>query len=243
MIEIPNFPKKPVSVIALGDEFHVVADALRNRGIEVISIPKFSSLPRYEKCHADLRIHHLGSKDLMLYKEDKFLAKILSDKGFNLYFAKRNLSGKYPESAGLNALRIGNILLCNEKAIDPNLKAEAKKRSLEIIHTNQGYSRCASCIVSEKAVITSDVSIFNSLKNRVDALLIKGGHIRLSDTYDGMIGGASFMIDKNLIAFCGNIKAHPDFKNIEKFLEKYGVSYVCLTDEMLTDVGTAVILK
>ncbi len=243
MIEIPNLPDKKVSLAALGEEFADVSFALKNRGIEVISVPIEPSFSRYEKGHADLRIHHLGGSDVMLYKEDEILYKTLSEKGFNVIFAKRSLSGMYPECAGLNALRIGNILLCGEKSIDPALKSEAESRNIEIIYTAQGYSRCAACVVSENAVITSDPAIFSSLEGRVDVLKITKGNIRLADTYDGMIGGASFMIDKNLLAFCGDIKAHPDFEIIEKFLKKHGVDYVCLTKEKLMDVGTAVVLK
>lgn len=243
MIEIPNLPDKKVSLAALGEEFLNISTALKNRGVEVISVTGSSLFSRYEKCHADLRVHHLGGRDVMLYKEDDDLCKTLRNKGFNVIFAQRNLSGEYPECAGLNALRIGNTLLCGEKSLDPALKKQAEARKLEIIYTAQGYSRCAACVVSENAVITSDPSIFSALNGRVEVLKILQGHICLADTYDGMIGGASFMIDKNLIAFCGDIKAHPDFEGIEKFLTKHGVNYVCLSNEMLTDVGTAVLLK
>ena len=243
MIEIPNLPNKKVSLAALGEEFEDIGSALKNRGVEVISVPILPLYSRYEKSHADLRIHHLGGKDIMLYKEDEVLYKALSDKGFNIHFAKRSLSGMYPECAGLNALRIGNILLCSEKSIDPELKREAEKQNLEIIYTAQGYSRCAAAIVSENAVITSDPSIYSALEGRVDVLKISKGHIRLADTCDGMIGGASFMIDKDLLTFCGDIKAHPDFESIGKFLEKHGVDYICLTNKKLQDIGTAVVLK
>lgn len=243
MIEIPNLPKKKVSIVALGEEFLQIADALENNSVDVIRVSISPVLPRYERSHADLRIHHLGKSDVVIYKEDEELCKSLEDRGFNIHFAQRKLTGKYPECAGLNALRIGNILVCGEKAIDPVLKKEAGDRGLEIVYTSQGYSRCAACIVSENAVITSDPSIYSALSGRVDVLKITSGHIRLADTYDGMIGGASLMLDENLIAFCGNIKAHPDFENIEKFLKKHGVNYICLSDEMLEDVGTAVVLK
>ena len=243
MIEIPNLPDKKMCLVALGEEFADIASALENRGVEVVSVLNEPLFSRYEKCHADLRIHHLGGRDIMLYKEDIGLYNILSDKGFNVIFAERSLSGKYPQCAGLNALRIGNILLCAEKAIDPALKREAENRNLEIVYNAQGYSRCAACVVSENAVITSDPAVFSALSGRVDVLKIEKGHIRLADTYDGMIGGASFMIDKNLLAFCGDIKAHPDFENIKNFLSKHSVNYVCLTGEILQDVGTAVLLK
>lgn len=243
MIEIPNLPDKKVSLVALGEEFADIASALENWGVEVVSVLNEPLFSHYEKCHADLRIHHLGGKDIMLYKDDLDLYNAISDKGFNVIFAERSLSGKYPQCAGLNALRVGSILLCNEKSIDPALKRQAEKRNLEIIYTAQGYSRCAACVVSENAVITSDPAVFSALSGRVDVLKIEKGHIRLADTYDGMIGGASFMIDKNLLAFCGDIKAHPDFENIKNFLSKHSVNFVCLTDGMLEDVGTAVLLK
>ena len=97
--------------------------------------------------------------------------------------------------------------------------------------------------MNENAVITSDVSVYRALADKMSVLLISSGNISLADTDEGMIGGSSFLIDKNKLAFCGNIELHPDYIRIKEFLESQNTEYICLTQDRLVDIGTAVILK
>jgi hypothetical protein len=59
----------------------------------------------------------------------------------------------------------------------------------------------------------------------------------------GFIGGASGLISPNLLAFAGDITAHPDFDKIEKFLFKNGINIKILDDGPLMDIGTITIIK
>lgn len=242
-ISAPNLPKGRVSLAVVGEEYPEIIADLAKMDIEVISVSAAEDFAKYERSHPDLRLHHLGGKDVMIYREDTELCKALSSKGFSVVFAERKRQKTYPYCAGLNALRIGDILLCNEKAIDPALKKEAENRGLELVFCKQGYSRCATCLVNEKAVITSDPSVYSALKDKIDVLKIKAGHIRLADTYDGMIGGCSAMMGETLLAFCGDIEKHPDFNIIKNFLLKHSVKYVCLNKNELIDVGTIIGLE
>ncbi len=242
-IETPNLPKGKVCLAAVGEEYPQIISALKKRGIETIVVSKDMRLERYERSHPDLRLCHLGRSDVMIYREDKALLEPLSKKGFTVLFAENEIYAKYPRCAALNTLRIGNIFVCNKKAIDGALYREAQKRGLEIVFSSQGYSRCAACVVSENAVITADPAIYSALKDKIDVLKISAGHIRLADTYDGMIGGCSAMIGESLLAFCGDIEKHPDFKEIQKFLCKNAVKYICLSKDELVDVGTIIPLK
>lgn len=240
---LPNLPKGEVCLAAVGEEFSGISNAMRGLGIEVISVKIAPRLARFERSHPDMRIHHLEKDQVMVYREDKELVCALSQKGFSVCFAERQLADNYPLCAGLNACRIGNILVCNQKAIDPALRAFARQKGIELVFNRQGYARCAVCVVSENAAITSDPSVYSALKDRIDVLKISAGHIRLADTYDGMIGGCSGMIGENLLAFCGNIETHPDYKEIQLFLSKHKVRYVCLNNDELVDVGSLIPLK
>lgn len=242
-IEIPNLPKGRVCLAAVGEEYPEIISALKKQGIETIVVLKDMRFERYERSHPDLRLCHLGGNDVMIYREDKAIFEALSKKGFNVLFAENEICAKYPKCAALNALRIGNIFVCNKKAVDSELCRQAQKRGLELVVTNQGYSRCAACVVSENAAITSDPAIYSALKDKIDVLKISAGHIRLADTYDGMIGGCSAMIGERLLAFYGDIEKHPDFEIIQKFLCKHDVKYICLSKDELIDVGTVIPLK
>ena len=239
----PNFPQNKVTFALVGQEYREITDALKKLSIYVIEIKKNNLFPSMEACHADLRAHHLGGNEIVVYKEDTELASALRDRGFFVYEAENELCGSYPKSASLNAARIGNILLCNAKNLDGAILKYAQQNSLKIVDCKQGYSRCATCIVSKNAVITSDKSVYKSLSPYLDVLLISQGSIGLGNTQDGLIGGASALIDKNTLAFCGNIKPHPDYESIEKFLKKHNVTAVCLTNERLLDIGSIIVLE
>ncbi len=242
-VETPNLPKGDVCLAAVGEEFESVISALNIMGIETICVSKDLRLEHYERSHPDLRLFHFGSKEIMIYSEDKALKEALEKQGFDILYADNEIEAKYPRCAALNALRIGKYLVCNKKSVDSALLFEAEKRGLEIVYSNQGYSRCAVCVVSDTAAITSDPSMYSALKDKIDVLKISTGHIRLADTYDGMIGGCSFMIGERQLAFCGDIEKHPDFDKIHKFLQDCNVGYTCLFRDELIDIGTVIPLK
>lgn len=242
-IEIPNLPQSTVSLFAVAEGFDTLSNALKELGTELIYVKKDSVFELCESNHPDMHIHHLGGKKVMLYREDEYLVKDFQQRGFEVLCAAEEKCGKYPKSAAFNACRIGNLLLCNEKALDRNLRLYAEQNGIEIVPCRQGYARCSTCVVSENAVITSDLSVARSLKGRVDVLEISKGQIKLGSTYDGFIGGCSSMIDKKTLAFFGDVTRHSDYINIKSFLENHSVSLFTLGSGLLTDVGTFIPLK
>ena len=242
-IEIPNLPQKRVTLFAVADCYPELSKALCSLGAEVISVKKDGVFEPRESNHPDMHMHHLGGNKIAVYREDTELVNCLSDKGFELVFAAGQKKREYPNCAALNACRIGNILLCNEKAVDKSVQEFAEKIGLKTVNCRQGYSRCAVCIVSDYAVITSDPSVCRALDGKIDVLKISAGHIRLGNCNDGMLGGCSGMIDKNKLAFFGDITRHPDFEKIAEFLDKHSVTPVCLGSGELTDVGTIIPLE
>ncbi len=242
-IEMPNLPKSKVSLFAVMDGFDALSSALKNLGAELIYVKKDNVFEPRESNHPDMHIHHLGGNKIMLYGDDTYLREEFIKKGFEVILAADRKSGQYPKSAALNALRIGNMLLCNLKSIDSNLHIFAEKNGIEVIACRQGYARCSTCIVSENAVITSDPSVAKALKGRVEVLEISRGQIKLGNGYDGFIGGASSMIDKYTLAFFGDITEHSDYINIKSFLSNHSVLPVNLIGGELIDVGTIIPLK
>ncbi len=239
----PNFPQNKVTLALVGEEYKEIINALKTLSVEVIEVKKNHAFPSMENCHADLRAHHLGGKEVVVYKEDSELAYALKQRGFLVYEAENELCGTYPIRASLNAARIGDILLCGAKNLDGTILKYAQQNALKIIDCKQGYSRCATCIVSENAVITADKSVYKALSPHLDVLLISQGAIRLGESMDGLLGGASALIDKHTLAFCGDIKTHPDYEKIEKFLKKHKINAVSLTNGPLLDVGSIIVLE
>ena len=79
--------------------------------------------------------------------------------------------------------------------------------------------------------------IYTLMYYYIDVLKISAGHIML-DGYDyGFIGGCCGKISSGAIAFCGDLKTHPDSDNICGFLGNYGIKAVSLGSGQLYDTG------
>ena len=69
-------------------------------------------------------------------------------------------------------------------------------------------------------------------------LEIRPGYIELEGFYYGIIGGASFKLSADELAFTGRLDAHSDFGAIMDFLAGRGVGATFLTGETAFDVGS-----
>lgn len=242
-VKSPNLPDGDVKTVVIGKEFVSISKALNSMGIKTVLHEKDETFPLCEQSHPDLHICHLEDNKILMYREDEYLSNELKECGFSVMFSQNAKCGTYPKSAALNVLILGDILLCNKKSVAPEIINFAKNKNMEIINCKQGYVRCATCVVNEKAVITSDISVYKALKEKIDVLLISEGNIKLSNLDSGMIGGASFLIGKRCLAFCGDVSGHPDYILIENFLKKHQMKHICLTNEPLLDIGTAIALE
>ena len=110
-----------------------------------------------------------------------------------------------------------------------------------MISCKQGYARCCTCVVDEGAIITSDRGIAAAARKKgIEVLEISAGHIALEGFPYGFIGGASFKLEKNILAFTGTLDRHPDREAIGQFLFLRKVHPVYITQEPVFDIGSAI---
>lgn len=231
----PNLPDKNASVFIMSDRKKEYSDALhRLTGAEVFTTAPVSSITGEERYHADMSIIHIGGKKFISVPENSGLNSTLTEHGAELYLC----SGITAASPKLNAFILGNKLICCKKTVSEILSGHCKNNNIEILHTNQRYAKCSSAIINDNALITSDESIYKlCVMNDIDVLKISAGHIML-DGYDyGFIGGCCGKISSGAIAFCGDLKTHPDSDNICGFLGNYGIKAVSLGSGQLYDTG------
>jgi len=142
----------------------------------------------------------------------------------------------YPYEAMLNGFVCNNKLICCKRSF--GLIKELEDKVDGIIYVRQGYTKCSICAVDERAFITEDEGIYRACtKEGFDVLLLKSREVRLDGYNCGFIGGASGKIDKNILAFFGNISLHSEYKTIESFAASHGVEIVSLSDDPLYDYG------
>ncbi|MBQ2676591.1 MAG: hypothetical protein IJF54_04215 [Clostridia bacterium] len=231
----PNLPTSRVKCVAVNALYENLAE-LEGLGIRVVKIPPNPMLDTPVAAHADMNVCHLGCAEILVAKGLDGVFNELISLGFNPRYIKKSLGKKYPDDIALNCAFVGDYAVANFDAVADEIREHCNNK-IEAVNVNQGYAKCSTLIVSEKAVITADVSIAAALtKVGFDVLVISSGHIKLSGYNYGFIGGCGGLIDTHTLLFCGDITTHPDYEYIHSFLSKYSVTPLCLSGE-LTDVG------
>lgn len=217
---------------------------LEGMGLKVIPTICCKEIHPSVAFHPDMVIHPVNPETLVIAPNVfEYYEKVLYGMGIKLIKGEKWLNIKYPNDIAYNVLRISKYALHNFKYIDKKLLFYLKKEKLEFININQGYSKCSTAIIDEKAIITSDYPIHKKMSELgIDSLLIRQGAIELLGFNYGLIGGCCGNISNNEIIFYGNVFRHPDGEKIMKFLNKYNKNVYFLTEKNLVDIGTIISL-
>lgn len=211
---------------------------LEKRNIKVILCPSTSLLYPAVCGHPDMLLHIIDNKNIILHKNiDKKFVESLKNLGINIILSNNSLRDKYPKDIILNALNIGNIFMHKLNYTDPNLISLVNHKKL--LNINQGYAKCSTAIVSENAVMTSDMKIGKILKeNNIDVLLLPPGDIILPSLDYGFIGGTCGLLDNNTLAFYGDLDMYKYGNEVLSFLRKHNVEPIFLSKSKLIDRGS-----
>ena len=144
----------------------------------------------------------------------------------------------YPHDVLLNAAQIGQYLVCRPDAAASELLQYAQEQQLTLLPVRQGYAKCNLCIVSDRAAVTEDAGLAQTLRDAgMDVLHIEQGGVTLPPYPYGFIGGASGT-DGTHVFFCGDLSLHPQGASIAEFCRTHGKIAVSLADHPLHDVGS-----
>jgi hypothetical protein len=233
----PNLPRGRVEVAIVSGLAREVTAALEKRGIAVIEVKACRNLAEPVASHADLLFHHLGGSRIAA-NPDEEAAQRLRTLGFEITLTEKVIASPYPADIGLDAARVGNRLICSTQYTDQVLLDDCVRKGIEIIAVKQGYAKCSVCIVDERSIIIADAGIAAAAESSGLAVLrIREGYINLPGLNHGFIGGCCGKLALDLMAFTGDITAHPDYESIRVFLEARGVGIEQLCDGPLTDIG------
>lgn len=237
----PNLPNKKINTVVISNINNEIVHNIQSYGIKTIFTDKISNFLPFEQTHADMQFLPINSTTVAILDT----AYNLIENTQKLYktFLKFSLSKNiaYPNNVILNHTILNNNVICLKKSVPTELLKIFDDNHFTIIDTKQGYSKCSVCVVSNNAIITSDDSIYNScIKNKIDVLKISKGQIVLEGTNYGFIGGCSGKLDKDCLAFTGNIKLHSDYADIKAFCNNYGVNLLSLSNNQLIDIGSII---
>ena len=212
---------------------------LLNMGFEPIFIPKSPYLQEPVSAHPDMSVAKIGKR--------LFVAKGTEHLFYEEDCIECNMEERmhlYPDDIAFNCAVVGNYVFCKKDYLDKEILKYLEENDFNIINTKQGYAKCSTCVVSDNAIITEDDNIVECALNAgIDALKIRKGYVKL-DGYDyGFIGGASGLLNKNLLCFNGCIENHHDFSAIRNFCLKHNVELLSLNNEPLYDVGSIITIN
>ena len=215
---------------------------LNKNNIEYIKTAFLKNTLDAVSTHPDMQICKLDKKTFVceptLYD---YYTESFKDYEIEIIKGKTKISSTYPRDISYNVVITDNFMMHNTRYTDENINRYIVSTGVSIYNVKQGYTKCASCVIDNNAIITSDVGIHRvCLQNDIDSLLVEKDIIKLGERNDGFLGGCCGMIDYKKLLFCGNISVHKSYPEILKFASKYDVSIISSSDEMLTDIGSLI---
>ncbi len=214
-----NLPQNFIKKCIVGDL--TVSKDFNRLGINTVITKPTLLLPKPVCTHPDMIFHYLDNTHLYSIYPTDYIDSIKISETVKNY---------YPYDVLLNAARIGENLICNEKYTAKEILTG------NIINVKQGYAKCSTLIIDQNSIITSDKSIAKAWIG--DALYIESGYINLPGYNYGFIGGCGGKIDKNTLYLTGS--THPQISQITAFAKQRNVDIIFGSYEVLTDIGSII---
>ncbi len=237
---------KPLAIIGeRANDF--IINGLSDNGFNVLLLPADNRLAPPVASHADMLLLTIDNnvfcnKDY--YEKNGDIFKLIREYGYNIVSLDFEVSNAYPYDVALNQAIIGNHVIGRKESAAVGALEYALAHQYTYHNVNQGYAKCSTLILNEKAIISADAGIISLAKTLgVNALKIENGVSEITlDGYDyGFIGGASAIYcDK--VFFFGNLNLHSNARQIADHCMSNGLFPISLGEEGLCDVGGAIIL-
>lgn len=212
-------------------------DKLSALGYRVLTLAPFERLGAPVDTHADMLL--FSYNNIIITHSDYYRAArdvfdtLSGECGMTLVLSDCDVRPKYPQDVAFNAIALGGILYSNT----PHTSAVICEMFPKKVKVKQGYAACSTLALSDKCVITADVSLAQEYRRHdIDVTMIRGGSISLPPYDCGFIGGASGL-DGDTVFFTGDIDTHTDAEIIKNTLSLQKKKYITLSDEPLFDVG------
>ncbi len=234
----PNLPDKMIKKAVVScDVSNEILHNLQKLEIEPVILTGKLNCDDAVKNHPDLYISHID-RELILFAENNCsIAGELNN--YKVCNFENREKYNYPFDAMMNCVALGNRLIGNISILHREIVDYAEKRGYELINVNQGYTKCNICVVNENSIITEDTGIYNALiKFGMNVLLLEKNFVQIKKYKYGFIGGASGKISSDKLAFAGNIKLHPEYDKIFRFLYNNEVEAISLGEAPLFDYGS-----
>lgn len=243
VLTVPHLPNGEVRHVIIGKKYKKMLKTASNKhNFELICLDSNPFVDSRLEGHVDLSAVHLGGNEIALgsFLKNSDAVQRLKALGLNIRFVPDCSAPQYPYDAALNFCIVGNTLIYNHKTAQVDIVNELTIAKTPI-DCKQGYTKCSVCVADEESIITEDKGIASKAESAgLKVLLLDNAEIELDGFKSGFIGGASFKIAHNKMAFTGYIINSNVRNAIEGFLEKRGIETVYLTKRSAFDIGSAI---
>lgn len=211
-------------------------------GATVITPPKVDFLPESMQRHADLGIVIISEKKVVCPPETyTYYKNELSAYGFNIIEGKTHLGSHYPKDCAYNVGIVGKKCFLNKNVCDELLYEILISEGYEVIHVNQGYTKCSLCPIDENSFITGDISIARAGEDAgCSVLLISNDNILLRGFSNGFWGGCCGMESSDTLLVNGDVGLLPSGEKIKEFLKEKNIKIKNLKKGDVIDIGSVI---
>ena len=230
----------------------VEKEYIQSLGYELIE-NRFN-LNTYDEIASHPDVYYTEVGDTVFCDPNRFL------EGFNCIKGMAEAKGNYPIDIPYNLAIVGKVAVHNFEYTDELLKIYLQKSGYNLVHVEQGYSKCSTCVIGDNACIVSDMGIARKLLDYdVDVLYVSEPDIkllkrtnkifvdesRMSFEYSemsGFIGGAIVRLGDEVILF-GDVANLINGKKIQKFIESKGLKFHYFEGLDVIDYGGVIEVK
>jgi len=186
--------------------------------------------------HPDIFFHYTGKQLIAAPNTPANYLVSLKETGVEYVLGEQAVGKKYPASSAYNAVSVSKLLIHNFRNTDSVITTLLD--DADLIHVDQGYTRCNILALDDKHFITSDDKVKRVLDRFwKDCLYVSPEDILLPGFKHGFFGGCCGLHDKKVFII-GSLNHYKHGEKVRKYLSVLGYEIIELYNGQLFDGGS-----
>jgi len=191
--------------------------------------------------HPDIFFHQIGDKLVVAPNTPKAYIKALEERGVDLVLGEQPVGEKYPASSAYNAVSTTSLLIHNFRNTESVITRLGE--DLDLIHVDQGYTRCNILPLDDDHFITSDDKVKRVLDRfNKESIYVEPESILLEGFKHGFFGGCCG-IHNQKVFIIGSLKKFPEGDKVRDYLSLLHYEIIELYDGQLFDGGSILFIE
>ena len=213
---------------------------LRNYG-EVICLETENIVYEGISGHPDIFFTQINGQFVVSPNLPQKYLDVFNQNQLRYILGEEGVGDAYPQTSKYNAVVDDYYMIHNFRNTDSLIIKIGD--NYDLIHVDQGYTRCNLLSLGNKHYITSDRGIVKTLKRyNLEVLYVNPADIFLPGFKHGFIGGCAG-IHKKQIFFIGSLKHFHEGDKVESFVQKQDLEIIELYDGPLFDGGSLIFVE